>query len=186
MERREFYLRQPMLAYVPVFVVLALFFVPLIVLLARGGPIVPTFGAGDAFAGDAFAAGFWSSFSATFALTCACSAVIVLLALGRGISAARKRPFLVLDSEALGVPGLKVLWRAIGTLTSGRNLGIPCLRVSTLNNDLLIKQMHFPLNLVYGLRVRIYGAPIFIPPLREVSREELRDLIETYRADATA
>jgi hypothetical protein len=182
MGKREFFLRRPVLQFLPSFVVVGFCLIAAIVQLARGGLAFPD----PNLQGDDFAAGFWTTFPYTFAVGFGLMAIIVLAILAYSAYHATRRPFLVLDAEFFAVPGLKLTWTSIGALTPGSNLGSPCLRVNTLNDKALIERVRFPLSLIYALRVRLYGAPIFIAPVKEVPLEELRELIETYRTSATA
>jgi hypothetical protein len=182
MEKREFFLRRPFLQFAPAFGIIALLYIPAIVQLARGGPIVPIIAAD----GDGFAAGFWSAFGASFALSSAVMTTLALCLIAYAAFGATKQPFLVLDEKVLKTNGLAVIWGSVGTVTTGRTFGMPCLRIATVNDTAMIAGLRFPLKIVFGLRVFMYGAPIFVPEVKDVSLDELRELIETYRANAAA
>lgn len=173
MERREFYLRSPLLQFAPALALGGLLFVPLIVFLARGG--AQTSANDDAFLSGALAG---------FSFGTAAFAVLWLAVMAYSISVTRKRPYLVLDGDAFNLPGLKLTWGSIREIKPGNNFGLPCLRISTRNDDALIRQMRFPLKFIYALRRSLYGAPLVIPPVGDVQAADLRTLIEEYRASA--
>jgi hypothetical protein len=140
--------------------------------------------------------GFWRSFTLSFlrsGLSSFSGGLIVgtLVALTFGVyifAKVSKRPVVIIEDERLRLPraGIALRWDGVGGFTKGRMFGTPLVGVSTLNDDALMRAVS-PLNrLVFRLRIHACGAPFTIPPVREMSLDELYALLEERRQAAIA
>lgn len=90
-------------------------------------------------------------------------------------------PLLMLDEQNLSTPLGIVTWEMLGRVQVKNLFGRPRLFISTVNDNRFLKTLKPALAITVGLRRWLLGAPIVLPPLRDVSYAEVCSLIERYR-----
>jgi hypothetical protein len=86
-----------------------------------------------------------------------------------------------MDDERVSLAGVRIDWGAIGSIKERRQWGRSVLRINSTNDALLIRRVPFPLNSIYWLRLRMYGAPMIVPELKGIAPDEFCALMEQHR-----
>lgn len=171
MERREFFPLLPLwLRALPSAAIGMVFFVPIVVLKLHGHFVGP----------DSPLVGFDSTVAQIAAVIGLALEGLLLLAV---VTATKKRTaVLAIDNSTLTTPVISLPWSSVRHVAVRKCFGLSALCVSTADDDALIKEAPINLKLWYGMRRWLLGAPVAVPPVREMPLTDLCTLIEQFRA----
>ena len=170
MERREFFADRPLwLRILPLMGIVLLLFAPIAFLQIHGavGPPDSPLQAG------------MLSFAVTTAVAGTVYLALFLLLLVR--ASRLNIPELVLDEKGLRTPLVLFGWPLIGEVWVAHLLARPVLCISMIKDEAVMKRIPAFLRLRYAIRRRIVGAPIALPTMRDISLQDLCNLIDEYR-----
>jgi hypothetical protein len=81
----------------------------------------------------------------------------------------------------LGLSAYRFARQPVVVMDERRLWGQSVLRINSINDALLIRRVPFPLNSIYWLRLRMYGAPMIVPELKGITPDEFCALMEQHR-----